>query len=68
MTCGYCRRIDTDVSWFMRIRKMAEATQGEGQKTVVTVIAVDESGITVDANHPLVGENLIFDLDLVEIA
>ena len=44
-----------------------EATHGEETKAVVTVIAVDDSGITVDANHPLAGQDLIFDLDLVEI-
>ena len=44
-----------------------EATQGEGKKAVVTVTDVNESGITVDANHPLAGEDLTFDLELVEI-
>lgn len=44
-----------------------EASQGEDKKAVVTVIAVTESGVTVDANHPLAGQDLIFDLELVEI-
>jgi peptidylprolyl isomerase len=33
----------------------------------VTVIAANESGITVDANHPLAGKDLNFEVELVEI-
>ncbi len=33
----------------------------------VTVKAVDDEGVTLDANHPLAGQDLIFDLELVEI-
>jgi peptidylprolyl isomerase len=33
----------------------------------VTVLDIRESYITVDANHPLAGKNLIIDLELVEI-
>ena len=34
---------------------------------IVTVIDVSGEGITVDANHPLAGQDLIFELKLVEI-
>lgn len=43
----------------------------QGDKTFsapVTVLDVGESHITVDANHPLAGKDLIIDLELVEIA
>lgn len=43
------------------------ATTREGQEIPLTVIAVDEDQVTVDANHPLAGQDLIFDLELVEI-
>lgn len=33
----------------------------------LTVIDLDENQVTVDANHPLAGQDLIFDLELVEI-
>jgi peptidylprolyl isomerase len=34
---------------------------------IVTVRDVDEGSVMLDANHPLAGEALIFDLELVEI-
>jgi peptidylprolyl isomerase len=45
-----------------------EASQKNGKKVVVTITSVTESGVTVDANHPLAGEDLTFDLELIEIA
>jgi len=33
----------------------------------VTVIEVDEKSITFDANHPLAGQNLTYDIELLEI-
>ena len=40
--------------------------QGD-QSVVVTVRALDDETVTLDANHPLAGEALTFDLHLVEI-
>jgi peptidylprolyl isomerase len=34
----------------------------------VVVTAVEEDTITIDANHPLAGKELVFDIELVEIA
>lgn len=39
----------------------------EGQVMNLTVTAIEDDGITVDANHPLAGEALTFDIELVEI-
>ncbi len=41
--------------------------QASGRTTVVTVTDVAEETITVDANHPLAGKELTFELELVEI-
>jgi len=42
-------------------------TQSNGQQIPVTVTAVDESTVTMDANHQLAGEDLTFEIELVEI-
>ena len=41
--------------------------QEGGQTLNVVVVDQDESSITVDANHPLAGKDLTFELELVEI-
>jgi FKBP-type peptidyl-prolyl cis-trans isomerase SlpA len=43
----------------------AQGPQGE---MYVTVAEVKESTVVLDANHPLAGKDLIFDLEVVEIA
>jgi FKBP-type peptidyl-prolyl cis-trans isomerase SlyD len=42
-------------------------TMSEHGPQVVTVVAVDDAHVTVDANHPLAGENLNFDVTVVAI-
>ncbi len=39
----------------------------DGQQMQVIVTEVAEDSIVVDANHPLAGQELIFDIELVEI-
>jgi len=39
----------------------------EGQSFVVTVTDVSDASVTLDANHPLAGKDLTFELELVEI-
>ena len=42
-------------------------SNGSGQNFPVTVAEVKEESVILDANHPLAGQDLIFDLELVEI-
>ena len=41
--------------------------QNNPQPLLVTVTKIDEDSITLDANHPLAGEDLIFEVELVGI-
>ncbi len=40
---------------------------GEGQVVPVTVTSVSEDKISVDANHPLAGQDLVFEIELVSV-
>ena len=44
-----------------------QATTADGGQMVVTIAAVSEETVTMDANHPLAGEDLVFEVELVEI-
>ena len=39
----------------------------DGNQIPLTITEVSDTHVTVDANHPLAGEKLIFDIELVEI-
>ncbi|MEP4884555.1 FKBP-type peptidyl-prolyl cis-trans isomerase, partial [Maribacter dokdonensis] len=43
------------------------ATNADGSERQLRVAEVNENDIVVDANHPLAGEDLTFELELVEI-
>jgi len=43
-----------------------QADTGHGIE-LVTVIGADETSVTVDANHPLAGEVLNFDVDIIAV-
>jgi FKBP-type peptidyl-prolyl cis-trans isomerase 2 len=40
----------------------------QGNRYQVVVQQIKEDGVILDANHPLAGQDLIFDLELVEIS
>ncbi|MEN6520088.1 MAG: peptidylprolyl isomerase [Armatimonadota bacterium] len=42
--------------------------QADGQPVVVIVADISDENITLDANHPLAGKDLMFDVELVEIS
>jgi len=51
------------------VEGMALQAQGQDGKVInLTVTAVQDESITVDGNHPLAGQALNFDIQLVDIA
>jgi FKBP-type peptidyl-prolyl cis-trans isomerase 2 len=46
--------------------QMLQAKTEQGEMNVV-VTEIKETTATVDANHPLAGKKLIFDLEVVEV-
>ena len=44
-----------------------QAQTPDGQHLMLTVVEVTEEMVTLDANHPLAGKDLVFEVELVEI-
>ncbi|NEO32036.1 MAG: peptidylprolyl isomerase [Symploca sp. SIO3C6] len=59
------QRIPEDLS--VSVGQQLQIAKQDGQAIPVIVTEVSESEVTLDANHPLAGQNLIFDIKLVEI-
>jgi peptidylprolyl isomerase len=51
-----------------RVGQRLELTQTDDSNILVTVTAITDTTMTLDANHPLAGKDLIFDLELVGIS
>jgi peptidylprolyl isomerase len=49
------------------VGQQLEIRQPSGQSIPVVITDITEADITLDANHPLAGEDLTFDIQLVEI-
>jgi len=50
-----------------RVGRRLQMVSEDGDAVAITVTEVTEKEVTVDANHPLAGEDLTFDIELVEI-
>lgn len=60
-------RADLPADLVVEVGQQLEVTQEDGQLFQVLITEVTDSRITIDANHPLAGRELIFDISLMEI-
>ena len=51
----------------VEVGEQLQMTQTDGSVVFVIVIEVSETTVTIDANHPLAGQDLTFEIELVEI-
>jgi peptidylprolyl isomerase len=51
----------------LEVGQQLQIPQKDGRKTLVTVTNFSESSVMLDANHPLAGKDLSFDIQLIEI-
>ena len=50
------------------VGQILEATGQNGEKITFTITSISDNGtVTLDANHPLAGKDLTFDIELVKI-
>ncbi len=45
-----------------------EIEDPSGQRTLVRIVEVKDDAVTLDGNHPLAGQDLMFEVELVEVA
>jgi peptidylprolyl isomerase len=51
----------------LEVGQTLEITSSRGQRTLATVTNISDATVTLDANHPLAGKDLILDVRLIEI-
>ncbi len=51
----------------LKVGEHLELGQPDGKKFIVRITDVGDQAVTLDANHPLAGRELVFDVELVEI-
>ena len=51
-----------------RIDQKLQVRDPNGGDSVVTVVDITDANVTLDANHPLAGKDLTFEIQLTEIA
>jgi peptidylprolyl isomerase len=51
----------------LKIGSQLQARTADGGMLPITVVGMDDASVTVDANHPLAGQDLVFDVELVDV-
>ena len=60
-------RAKVPASLELKVGSQLQARTADGGVMPITVVDVDDESVKVDANHPLAGRELVFDVELVEI-
>jgi peptidylprolyl isomerase len=50
-----------------QVGQILPLTTAQGQKIPARIVAVDDEKIILDLNHPLAGETLVFEIEVVSI-
>lgn len=50
-----------------QIGQQLQLRQPDGRTFIVTISDINETAVTLDANHPLAGKDLVFEINLIEI-
>jgi peptidylprolyl isomerase len=61
------QRADVPAQLKLVVGNHLELTREDGEPIVVKIIALDETKVTLDANHPLAGQDLTFEIRLLDI-
>lgn len=51
----------------LEIGQLLQVKQPDGSTVLVTITDIKKEAVTFDANHPLAGKDLTFDINLIEI-
>ncbi len=52
----------------LKVGLMMRLTMDNNESIIVQITGLDDKEVTLDANHPLAGKDLTFDITLIEIA
>jgi len=52
----------------LRVGTQLQATDPQGNQLRLNVVEIGDNKVTLDANHPLAGKSLVFEIKLVEFA
>jgi peptidylprolyl isomerase len=61
------KRADVPAQLKLVVGNHLELTREDGEPIVVKIVALDETKVTLDANHPLAGQDLTFEIRLLDI-
>jgi len=51
----------------LRVGGRLQVTKQDGSEFMVKVVALTDETVTLDANHPLAGQDLVFDIHMLEV-